>query len=113
MRFVNCTFVWDDINGSSFVQAGSYAKGNYVFENCSFTYTNWWSGDLIEIDNYKEKSTVHLHNITVNGSGKKKPYVVSGFSYGGKQNLTATYDGTNKYVYNGEEVAWDTIAVNK
>ena len=113
VRFVNCKFLWDDINGSSFVQAGSYAKGNYSFESCTFEYTNWWSGDLITIDNYKEKSTVTLQDITVIGSGEKKPYVASGFSVGGKKNLTVTSKGTNSYTFNSETVDWDIISVNK
>ena len=113
IRFVNCKFIWNDINGSSFVQAGAYAKGTYSFDECYFEYNDWWSGDLIEVDNYKEKSTVNLNNIKVKGSGAKNPYVVSGFSYGGKQNLTVTYGGVNQYIYNDYIVEWDTIAVNK
>ena len=113
VRFVNCKFTWDDKNGSSFVQAGNYAKGNYSFENCTFGYTNWWSGPLVQINNPNEKSNVILQDITVNGSGSRKPYVVSGFSVVGKRNLTVTSNGTNQYVYNSEVLDWETIAVDK
>ena len=113
VRFVNCKFLWDDENGSSFVQAGSYAKGNYSFESCTFEYTNWWSGDLIVINNYKEKSTATLQDITVIGSGEKMPYVISGFSVGGIKNLTVTSKGVNSYTFNSETVDWDTVSVEK
>ena len=113
VRFVNCTFKWDDINGSSFVQADSYSKGTYSFDKCRFEYTQWWSGPLVEIDNYKEKSTANLNDITVVGTGDKKPYLISGFSYGGIKNLTVNVTGTNSYTYNGELQNWDSIAVQK
>lgn len=113
VRFINCKFLWDDKNGSSFVQAGSYAKGSYSFEGCTFAYTNWWSGPLVRVNNPNAQSSVTLQDITVNGSGSKKPYVVSGFSVVGKRNLTVTSTGTNQYSYNDSILDWETVAAEK
>ncbi len=97
--FRNCKFNWEDKNGSHFVQVSNDTYGSISLEDCSFNYTDWWSGDLVEIGSIAKEQTmtVTLKNITVTGTGSKTPCVVgcTFSSYSKQIEFSAT--GTNSY----------------
>ncbi len=106
VQFDNCKFVWNDKNGSSFVQLGYYTPGTYTFNDCEFEFNNWWSGGVLRANSSDKASIINLNNVTVTGQGDRKPKVVDG-SIVAKRQLTVNCSGTNTYTFGGETLAWD------
>lgn len=103
--FKNCKFNWEDKNGSHFVEVGN-TYGSISLEDCTFNYTNWWSGDLVEIGSIaaEKTMTVSLKNIKVTGTGNRTPYVVGLTFSGYKSQVEVTVTGENSYLKDSSEV---------